>query len=206
VKIAPGARPDWIHRELTIEIGGQPYLFRTLSLYDVWCLWPHLAPIAESIKAGHPLQLAEHLAEILRVLNPVLANSADIISQVKPVHVNLLIEFYRREHDWKRIKQLGDRSAAGKPEPVDAEQAENNFFLICRGASHFSNMSVQEFVSCRFEFCADAIMALSRIMEEQDKGLTIGQFVQVMGGLLPTQKVTEDTRPAWVKELDSRAN
>lgn len=192
---------------MTVDVGGSPFVFRTLSLYDVWCLWPHIAPLAEAMKKGRPIQFAENLIDVLRVLNPVLVSTPDWAKKITPLHVNLLIEFYRREHDWKRIEQLGERSPASKSEPLEAAEAENNFFVICLGAARFANMDVKEFVDCRFEFCADAIAALHRTLEaQQPSGMNVDQFVNVMSAVLPTERVTAETKPEWMKELESRGN
>jgi hypothetical protein len=48
VPVGPGVNPLWFHQTLKLSIGGVDYGFQTLSIFDVWTIWPHLAPIKEA--------------------------------------------------------------------------------------------------------------------------------------------------------------
>ena len=120
-----------------LEIGTTKYRFRTLSLYDVWCLWPSLLPMHEALKHGKPLAFAKHYEGALEHLCPGLTKSDDFKEGWKTFHNDALIEFYEAQ-DWIRIKILLDSLGEKKEGPaapgIDAEKGERNFFTIVSAA------------------------------------------------------------------------
>jgi hypothetical protein len=168
--------PSWIHRTTILDIGGKEFTFRTMSLYDVWQVWPHVKPMMEAIGDGlkdgepiRPLSADFHAKEMLKVLCPALAYSDAAMKGFKPVHFNALKEFYE-EHDWGRIVALGQNAESASGEEAEGPQdltASQRFLILCKAAASFVDMSVIDFVEQRFEFCADALMALHSSLREE---------------------------------------
>jgi hypothetical protein len=209
-------RPDWLHDHLRLELAKDVvYQFRTLSLYDVWALWPHLLPLKEAIEKGRPMAWAEHLAELVRVLNPTLADVPEHVALIRAAHVDYLLEFYLRQ-DWPRIGMLGgfispeDRKAAKETmerEPVGGTDTDRRFMAICTAAAHSVSMSPLEFMQERFEFCADVIVNYRTALEEEKtRGkMSHDQFFGLMGNVLPRARVVDESKPAWMREVEEYA-
>jgi hypothetical protein len=166
--IGPGNNPNWFHRELRLEIGKVPYIFRTLSLFDVWAVWPHLAPIHEAIVRGRPLDFSDRLLKVLEIIQPVLAADDERIRELTPVHIDTLINFYDRQ-DWSRIKALVEKTTAAGAEAqgADPEEAHNRFIVICQATARYCNMAMTDFLQTRFEFAADQMLALHQQAKSQ---------------------------------------
>jgi hypothetical protein len=201
-------RPEWRHVDFVLSIGDGKYTFRSLSLYDVWCLWPHITPVSQALEKGLPIQFAQHFLEALEHLCPGLTTTEDFEKKWTFVHFNALIEFYMKQ-DWARIVALRD-SASGEPLATDKGEitSEGIFFTICMAAARMSNMSVVEFVEQRFEYCADAFVTLhAQVMEAKDKEnegkLNPGQLLAVAQGMFPTDDRREETeKPAWIQDIE----
>ncbi len=203
-------KPEWQHKVLTLPVGSGKYLFRTLSLYDVWCLWPTFKVIHDEIKAHHPIAFSTAIVEAIEYLCPGFTKTDDY-KKFSSVHVDALIEFYGAQ-DWGRIRRLGerlpDKSAPAPEQPVDVNEAQQNFFLICLGGARAANIGVPEFMQQRFEFCADSIMAMREELKvaREARGVLDGeQFVGLMSSMLPTIKTPEDQKPAFIREIEDKS-
>src|SRR6185369_3843418 len=91
-----GTEARWLHKTITVQIGKTPYLFRSLSLFDVWQTWGHLAPIKRALERGKPLDFHDHVVAVREILNPVLAARLqdpqdEILRDFNSGHVDLLI-------------------------------------------------------------------------------------------------------------------
>jgi hypothetical protein len=215
-----GLRADWVHEHLRLELGKNIwYRFKTLSLYDVWKGWPHLLAFAREFnlipgpKPGPIAVMQEHLPELLRLLNPTLAQRPEHFGLISPSAVSLLIDFYRKQ-DWARIRILGGTLESGQTapgaerEPVDEGDADRRFLAIVMAASKAAEMSVTEFLQERFEFCADVIINLREAIEgERNKNkMTVGQWASIMSAVLPHEKPEPDSRTgAILREMNERA-
>lgn len=207
-----GAKPEWRHKELVLPIGEGQYRFRTLSLYDVWCLWPTFASAHESILAHHPIQYSQSFLEALEHLCPGLTKSKDFL-QLKSAHIDALAEFFVAQ-DWKRIKVMGDSVGDNSKEPSlpqtegEASEGQKTFYVICLAGARAANMSVTEFVEQRFEFCADAIMALREDMarvREKNGVLNDSQFFTLMAGMVPALRYEEgEQKPGWMTDIEEQ--
>ncbi len=187
------------------------YEFRTLSLYDVWALWPHLLPITKMLEEGRPLAWTEHLTEILNVLNPVLAKVPEHVVLFRPAHVDFLMEFYTRQ-DWGRIRQMGGFAAGQDLTEAEREQTsgtdtDRRFMIVCTAAAKSVEMSPLEFMQERFEFCADVIVNLRVAMEEEaSRGkIPTEKFFGMMASVLPRVQVSDEMKPAWMREIEEYA-
>jgi hypothetical protein len=213
-------KPDWQHRDLFLPLGKRPwwavwrkqpvFKFRTLSLYDLGCLWTHFRPIYDAIVRGKPIAFAQHLTEALNHLSPGLTNSAAFLKYWNASHLDALIEFYSQQ-DWGRIKALIDdmnESATEAPEGAGEMLATRRFVAVCTAAARSTGMDLMEFVSQRFEFCADVFMTLWASMQSDKSGsgqMKGGEFVALMHMGLPkeTFSAPEDRPlPTWVKFLN----
>lgn len=214
--VGPGRNPDWFHQTIKVQIGKIEYVFQTLSLFDVWMLWPHLAPIKSALERGKPLDFTDHVIAILELLNPVLATRLkdpedEIKREFNSTHVDLLINFYERQ-SWDRIVALTARTTAAGAEEAgsDPEEAHQAFVLLCAAAARHCNMPMTDFVRQRFEFCADALIALhhsaDKAREESDDDRAsnwrdVGNKFAATFGVKPVA-IAEDAKPAWMKVLD----
>ncbi len=189
------------------------YRFKTLSLYDVWALWPHILPLMRAL--DQPLLWVDHLHEMLKVLNPTLAAVPEHFALIRPAHVDFLLDFYRRQ-DWARIRELGGflsedapeaEKRAAEREEVPRVEADRRFMVICTAAARSVDMSPLEFMQERFEFCADVIVNLRSALEyEKNKDkIPTDKFFDLMQSIMPNSKVTEETKPAWVREAEEYA-
>ena len=170
--VGPGRNPDWFHQTIKVQIGKIEYVFQTLSLFDVWMLWPHLAPIKRALERGKPLDFTDHVIAILELLNPVLAARLndpedEIKRDFNSSHIDLLINFYERQ-DWGRIVALTAKTTAVEAEEsgADPDEAHQTFVLLCSAAARHCNMAMTDFVKQRFEFCADQLIALHHSAEK----------------------------------------
>jgi len=204
-----GPRPEWRHKELVLPIGNGRYRFRTLSLYDVWTLWPVLASAFEALKVHRPITFSGLVAEALEHLCPDLKKAPDL-EKLTTTHLDALGEFYMGQ-DWARIKALGDRSgdAETRADPEAAATARQNFYAVCLAGAQAANMSVMDFVEQRFEFCADAIMAMRDALERRNAAegkLSNGEFLAVMAGTVPVVKYEEgEEKPGWMKAIEEQS-
>jgi hypothetical protein len=208
-----GLRPEWRHCEIRLALGeaaAAVYRFRTLSLYDVWVLWPHIQPVYEALLRGRPITFAQHLAEILEHLSPGFTKGDDFQTKFKSHHIDLLLEFYRAQ-DWARIKMLADslnEGASDAPVANSDMTAEQRFFSVCVAAARASGMSVIDFVEQRFEFCADAFMALWAAVKNdqgQEGKMSGPEFMALMHAALPQETFGapgDRPIPDFVKEMD----
>ena len=204
-------RPDWLHDTLRLELAKNVwYEFRTLSLYDVWALWPHLLPFKQSLEQGRPIEWAGHLQEILNVLNPTLAKTPEHMVLIRPAHVDFLIDFYTRQ-DWSRIGELGNRLSGGggsdEREKTSGTETDRRFIRICTMAAQSVSMTPLEFMQDRFEFCADVIVNLRAAMEEEATRGKIpnDKFFGLMSAVVPNVRVDAETKPAWMREIEEYA-
>lgn len=213
--VGPGSRPTWFHQTIRVQIGKTEYVFQTLSLFDVWTIWPHLAPLKRSLERGKPLDFSDHLIAILELLNPVLAARLkdpedEIKRDFNSTHIDLLLNFYERQ-DWQRILALVSKTtAAGAEESgTDPEEAHQTFVLVCAAAARHCNMDMLEFIKCRFEFCADQIMALhhsaEKAREEADDGRA-GSWREATMKLAATfgvkpEVTPEAQQPEWMRAM-----
>jgi hypothetical protein len=189
---------------------GVVYSFRTLSFYDVWELWPHIMPLLK--KLDRPLEWIEHIQAVLAILNPTLASTPEHMELVRPVHVTILIDFYRRQ-DWPRIGVLGgylasaDSRATVERTPSPKDETDRRFMAICIGAARSVDMSPLEFMQERFEFCADVIINLREAMEEEARRgkIPMDKFVGLMQAVMPGVRVTDENKPAWMREVEEYA-
>jgi hypothetical protein len=217
VPVGPGVNPRWLHKTIKVLIGKTEYVFQTLSLFDVWTVWPHLAPIKSALERGKPLDFSDHVLEVLDILNPVLAarmkDPEDETSrQFSTTHVDLLINFYEREHDWQRIVALVAKTTAIEAEAsgTDPEEAHQTFVLICAAAARHCNMPMTDFIRQRFEFCADTIMNLRHASEKAQEEAEDGKAetwreatmkVAATFGVKP-EAVPESNQPEWMRALN----
>lgn len=205
-------QPEWLHRELVLPVGEGKYRFRTLSLYDVYTLWPTFAAMARSLEARRPIQLSQEVEKALEHLCPGLTATEDFKAWGQ-IHLDGLVEFYQKQ-DWARIKTLGEKTHPDDASPKEATReqlkgAERNFYLLCAAGARMAGMSIIEFVQQRFEFCADALIAMRDRLEEErrESGVMDGdQFFGLMQGMLPTQKLTEEQKPAFIREIEEKSN
>jgi hypothetical protein len=202
-------RPDWKHRELILRIGKGDYHFRTLSLYDVWSIWPHIVPIREAVERGKPLEFARRFSALLEHICPGLTTSSDFEKWTQ-VHLDALLEFYSMQ-DWARIQALAENLGSGEPppdkKPDDDMSNESRFFLICMAAARATGMSVPEFVENRFEFCADAFMGLKKSLRaDMDKSSgSAADFFRTAASILPADILSpDDERPDWIKDIEAQ--
>lgn len=215
--VGPGRNPDWFHQTIKVQIGKTEYVFQTLSLFDVWMLWPHLAPIKRALERGKPLDFTDHVVAILELLNPVLAAQLkdpqdEIQREFNSGHVDLLINFYERQ-DWGRIVALTAKTTAAGAEEAgtDPEEAHQTFVLLCSAAARHCNMAMTDFVRQRFEFCADQLIALhhsaEKAREEADDGRAsdwsgvTAKLARAFGGAKP-EVIPEDKQPEWMRALN----
>jgi hypothetical protein len=212
----PGLTPKWIHKTLPVQIGKTGYLFQTLSLFDVWTLWPHLAPLKAALERGKPLDFQDHVVAILEILNPVLAERLkdpgdQIQKDFNPTHVDLLLNWYEREHDWSRIAALVAKTTAVEAEAAgtDPEEAHQTFVLICAAAARHCNMPMTDFIRQRFEFCADQILALHHATEqareeaEEGKAHSWREATMKLAATFGTKPIAkpESEQPPWMREM-----
>lgn len=209
-------RPNWFHQTIKVSIGGVEYVFQTLSLFDVWTIWPYLAPMKTALERGKPLDLSDHIIAVLEILNPVLAARLkdpkdEIRSQFNSSHVDLLINFYERQ-DWSRILALVAKTTAIEAEAAgtDPDEAHQTFVLICSAAARHSNMSLTDFIRQRFEFAADQIIALhhqaERAREEADDGRAHSwrEATMKLAATFGTKPIAtpEDKQPEWMRAMN----
>lgn len=158
--------PAWFHDTLTLKIGQGEYTFRTLSLYDVWELWPHLVELQKMTLAGRPLSAVEHAIAVLAYLAPSLVAHDEDCKAVTQDHANLLLDFYRHQ-DWERMATLG-RQTTNTTEAAEGAPAgmkpHDVFVAVCMAGAKNASMPVTDFVQQRFEFCADHIIVAYRSM------------------------------------------
>ncbi len=216
--VGPGRDPAWFHRTIKIQIGKTEYLFQTLSLFDVWTIWPYLAPMKSALERGKPLDFSDHIVKVLEVLNPVLAERLkdpgdETQKAFNSTHVDLLINWYEREHDWSRILALVSKTTAIEAEAAgaDPEEAHQTFVLVCASAARHCNMAMTDFIRQRFEFCADQIMALhhvaKRAQAEAEEGKAASWREATMKiaatfGVKPVA-VPSDKQPEWMRVLNN---
>jgi Tat protein secretion system quality control protein TatD with DNase activity len=193
------------------------FVFQTLSLFDVWSTWPHLAPMKAAIERGKPLDFHDHVIAVLKILNPVLAARLQdpddpIVHQFKSEHVDLLLNYYEREHDWSRIATLVSKTTeAGAIEAgTDPNEAHQTFVNICSAAARHCGMDMLEFIKQRFEFCADQFILLHHLSlkareEAEDSRAEnwrdVTSKLAATFGVKPTP-VPEAQQPEWMRALN----
>jgi hypothetical protein len=204
--------PKWFHEEIRVPLGTPPvpFVFRTLSLADVWGIWPYLLPIKRAMEREKPLDLSDGIEAVLRVINPVLVNDADAMRAFTPAHTNLLINFYERQ-DWTRIEELmavgssADVRERGGSED-DALRADQRFVLICNQTAKGCGMGMHEFVAQRFEFCADQILTARAAVEAAETAERSASWEETIANI--QLKVGKGKRlpladqPAWMRALN----
>lgn len=209
----PGGNPEWFHRTLKIELAKNVwYEFRTLSLYDVWAIWPHVKPAMKALQDHEPIAFARYFLEILKVIQPTLVAVDEHFEMLRSAHVDALVEFYKRQ-DWRSILALGgylDQDGAAEipdapdREEVDGATANQRFFAICCQAAKMASTSVKEFMDERFEYGVTAILVLKRAFDDQGTGdrMPASKFFALMDAVLPHQKVGAE-KPAWMLEIEA---
>ncbi len=207
--------PKWLHETLTLKIGEHAYSFRTLSLYDVWRLWPDLYAVKEMSLRGRPLSMIEHAKKILEWIAPVLvANEADCKAFTQD-HANILLDWYRRQ-DWGRMQTLGGETTKtdGDGDEKTREEKHQVFFAVVAAGARHAGMGVTEFVQQRFELCADAIQSAYATMRDaaEKAGEEVGDGrshswreatmkLAATFGVKP-EAISESAKPEWMKFLD----
>jgi hypothetical protein len=205
-----GRDPKWIHQTLVLKVAGLDYSFRTLSLYDVWMLWPHLYAVKEMILRGRPLAMMDHAQEIVKWINPSLAQSEpEICRQFVEMHANVLLDFYRRQ-DWNRMQDFGKETAKTEdPEDQQTEEEKHQVFVaVCAAAAQYCSMDVEKFVQQRFEFCADQIMATDKSMTPKKRATSwtsvLSEVAASMAG--SNVKIDPENKPGWMKAMEGEPN
>lgn len=199
--------PEWLHRTVSIEIGKNHWQFRTLSMYDVWKLWPYFSRVAEAVTLKRPVTYAQETMKILDHVCMGFTQSEDF-KKLKPVHVTALIEFYSAQ-DWAKIKTLGEATNPkdkAEADAMDAEQADYNFYKLCSIGAAAASMSVVEFVDQRFEFCVDALNSARKQIRDAQKDVTMSNAIgfAALVNSTPAIKVDEESKPGWMKEIEER--
>jgi hypothetical protein len=203
--------PKWLTETLSLKIGAGTYEFKSLSLYSVWVLWPHLRAVKAALLAGRPLTMMKHATEILKWICPALvANEADC-KEFQEIHANLALDFYRSQ-DFARMETFGESTT--KADAVADEQTEEEkhqtFVAVCAAAAQYAGMDVGAFVQQRFEFCADQIIAAHKSLTTSGKPATsswtavLAEVSASMAGA--NVKIDPEKKPDWMKAIEGEPN
>lgn len=212
----PGSDPKWLHEELVLKIGEHGYTFRTLSLYDVFKLWPNLHAVKAAAIAGRPLTLLDHAKKILEWIAPALVANKSDCKAFTQEYANILLDWFRRVHDWSRIATLGGETTKSEGDGDDKTEEEKHqiFFAVVAAGAGRAGMGVAEFVQQRFELCADAIQsAYATIRDAAEKaGEEVGDgrahsWREATMGLAATfgvkpEAVSESAQPEFMRALN----
>lgn len=212
-----GGNPEWFHRTLKLELAKDVwYEFRTLSLYDVYVIWPSVKPAMKALQDHQPITFARYFLEILKVIQPTLAAVDEHVELLRSSHTHALVEFYKAQ-DWMSIVRLGgyleqdggDAQIAEDPdrEVVDRDTAHQRFLAICCQAAKMANTPVQEFMKERFEYGVTVILVLKQAFDDRERAETsdrmpAAKFFELMDAVLPHQKVGAE-KPAWMLEIEA---
>lgn len=191
----PAGKAGWVHRRYVLRVAGRPFIFRTMSLYDVYELWPHVGPFWEAKRRGKPNALGYRIERMMEVLNPTLLRDEEAMKAFTPGHIDELIEFYETQ-DWQRMRELGSTETVDEEEPGEEqpEELRRRFMLLCAAGARFAGMPITEFVEQRFEFCADCLATLSRAKEDADAAdrMKPAAFFEMLAGIGPVVRGSEE--------------
>lgn len=213
--VAPPAisTPDcWKHERITLKMGRGVYTFRTLSFGDAIEVWRHVPALIESVKAGDQAgKYLVHAVPVIRTICPsLLMNPHDLKAGLNKENVALLWEWYVRQ-DWQRMTDLADGGGQRQARTgLDDPEVDNRtvFMTVAARAAETLGMDVPAFLDARFEFAADAIIALRKGVEKQEhaEGKTSAQaFAATSAAMFGSTRVNSSTAPEWLKAIVSHA-